>query len=144
MLVFRDGTSIRDIDIEELTINVLGHYGGRITLRKDKVEYESTISPTIGYMRGNLEDEYFQAHSIEILKEQFRELSDAIHMAGLLNIKWDVEKECCPEAEYACMRVLFDDGAYYELGVQEQNRPKEYDKIVEILNQFCIQKKSDV
>lgn len=137
MLIFEDGTSIRDIDIEELTINVLGDYGRRITLRKDKVEYENTISPTIGYMNGRLEDDYFQVHFIDISEEGFLELSDAIHRAGLLNISWNAEKENCPGGKYACMRVLFDDGAYYELRMREQNRPKEYDKIVEILNQFC-------
>lgn len=121
MLLEPDGTFIRDIDIEELQINTLGDYGRSITLKKDTIIYNNTTAPTI----------------IDISKDEFLELSNAIHMAGLLNISWNVEKECYLGAKYACMRVLFDDGAYYELNVRTQNRPKEYDKIVDILNQFC-------
>lgn len=135
MLVFPDGQFIRDIDIDELRISFGEGLCKKIVLTKDKITYQNTINPSIGYM--NFPQGYFDIKETSISLEQFKQLSADIHEAGLYNLIQPVsEYDLCPGADYQMLTCIFDDGSEYEY--KTMGLPaKEFSLIVEILLSFC-------
>ena len=102
MLLYPDVSFQRDIDIDELRISCGGHYGKAIVLTKDKITYRNTVHPTIAYM--SFPQGYFDTNEVSISSEQFLQLSDAIHNAGLLNLfQKPCEHNMYPGAVYQTM-----------------------------------------
>ncbi len=135
MLLNKDGSFIRDIDIDELIISLGHHYGKTIVLTKEKLTYRNTIHPTIGYM--SFPQGYFDIKELTITAEQFKTLSDRIHNAGLLNLLQPItEHNIYPGAVYQTMSCIFDDGAQYEY-ITCGTTAKEFDEIVQILLPLC-------
>lgn len=85
MLLNKDESFTRDIDIDELSVSFGGQYGKSITLNKDKITYQNTVHPTIAYM--DFPKGYFDSKSISLSREEFLKISDDIHNAGLLSMK---------------------------------------------------------
>lgn len=109
MMFGPDGEILRDIDIDELIISAGRPVGSRIVLTKNEVTYQKTIS-------GGIYPDFFEQKKIKITREEFDELSDAIHNAGLLNIV-SPNVEILKEEEIALgyisteyMICYFDDG----------------------------------
>lgn len=135
MLLNPDGSFQRDIDIDELRISCGGHYGKAIVLTKDKITYRNTVHPTIAYM--SFPQGYFDTKEVSISPEQFLQLSDAIHNAGLLNLfQKPCEHSMYPGAVYQTMYCVFDDCAQYEY-MTRTTPDKEFTDIVNILLPFC-------
>ena len=113
MLVFPDGQFIRDIDIDELRISFGKCLCKKIVLTKDKIAYQNTINPSIGYM--DFPQGYFDIEEIPISLEQFKQLSNDIYEAGLCTLIQPVsEYELCPGADYQMVVCIFNDGSEYE------------------------------
>lgn len=134
MLLNKDGTFIRDIDIDELKISFGHNYGKTIILTKNRITFQNTIHPTIGYM--SFSPDYFDHHEIEITHSQFKELSDKIHDAGLLELfRFSQDNTNYPGAVYQVLTCTFDDGANYRY--QTHRSPaKEFNQIIDILSSF--------
>lgn len=136
MLVFPDGQFIRDIDIDELRISFGKGLCKKIVLTKDKIAYQNTINPSIGYM--DFPQGYFDIKEISISLEQFKQLSDDIHEAGLYNLIQPVsEYDLCSGVDYQILTCIFDDGAQYEYVTKEKPK-KEFEDIVQILLSFIL------
>jgi hypothetical protein len=130
-----DGEILRDIDIDELIISVGRPVGSRIVLTKNEVTYQKTIS-------GGIYPDFFEQKKIKITKEQFKELSDAIHDAGLLNVV-SPNVEIFKEEEIALgyisteyMICFFDDGVKAACRVNEHNWNTEFHAISRILKEI--------
>ena len=135
MLLYPDGTFKRDIDIDELRICCGEHYGKTIILTKNKISYQNTIHPTIGYM--DFPQNYFEIHEMPVSYEQFQKLSDDIHEAGLLNLFHKTcDRETSAGAIYQTLHCLFDDGSEYAY-MTRATADKKFTDIVEILLSFC-------
>ncbi len=135
MLLNKDGSFTRDIDIDELTISFGHHYGKTICLIKNKITYQNTIHPTIGYMSFPLD--YFVKNEMEISKGQFNELSNLIYDAGLLDLFDEpLDDTMYPGAVYRSLYCTFDDGASYQYRTHGSPK-KAFNQIVGILSSFC-------
>ena len=135
MLLNNDGTFIRDIDIDELRISYGHHYGKTVVLTKNKIKFQNTIHPTIGYM--SFPPDYFDQNEVEISNKQFKELSDKIHNAGLLKLfRFPLDKTLYPGAVYQSLICTFDDGAIYKY--RTHGSPHDaFNRIASILSSFC-------
>ncbi len=135
MLLNKDGTIIRDIDIDELKISFGHHYGKTIILTKNRITFHNTIHPTIGYM--SFPPDYFDHHEIEITHSQFKELSDKIHDAGVLELfRFPLDKTLYPGVVYQSLICTFDDGAIYKYRTHG-SPPDAFNRIASILSSFC-------
>ena len=135
MILNKDGSSTRDIDIDELIISFGHHYGKTVILTKDKIKFQNTIHPTIGYM--SFPPDYLDQKEIEISSQQFKELSDEIHNAGLLEM-FDLPTDDTKYigAIYQSLLCTFDDGASYEY--RTHGTPHDaFNQIAKILSSFC-------
>ncbi|MGN1348801.1 MAG: zinc ribbon domain-containing protein [Acutalibacteraceae bacterium] len=135
MLINPDGSFIRDIDIEELRITFGEHYGKEIVFTKEKISYRNTVHPTIAYM--SFPQGYFDIKETPISVEQFVQMSDAIHYAGLLELfRKPCEHNMYPGAVYQTMHCVFDDGAHYEY-MTSRTPDKKFNDIVNVLLPLC-------
>ena len=137
MLLNKDGTYIRDIDIEELSISYGEDFGGTITLTREKITHRNSITPTVAelyFPKG-----YFDAHEIPITKEQFEQLSEAIHNVGLCGLfqksASDIDSDMAPGRVFQTLWCRFTDGAEYAYATY-LTPEKEFDDIFQILLPF--------
>lgn len=136
MLLNKDGSFTRDIDIEELSVCFGGHYGKSITLFKDKITYRNTVHPTIACM--DFPKGYFDIRSIPLSREAFIKLSDDIHNAGLLSILSPNENmELLDGAVYETMHCVFDDGSQYHYSDFKSRTSDIFKNICKILSAYC-------
>lgn len=136
MLLNKDGSFTRDIDIAELSVSFGGHYGKSITLYKDKITYRNTAHPTIAYM--DFPKDYFDSKSISLSKEDFLKISDDIHNAGLLSILSPNDNmELLDGAVYETMHCVFDDGGQYHYSDFKNRTSDIFKNICKILLAFC-------
>ena len=134
MLVFPDGQFIRDIDIDELRISFVEGLGKKIIFTKDKITYQNTINPSVGFM--DFAPEYFDIKEKPISFEQFKQLSNEIHEAGLYSLIQPITgNDLCPGANYHMLTCAFDDGAKYEY-ITNKSPAKEFNIILELLLSF--------
>lgn len=136
MLLNKDGSFTRDIDIDELSVSFGGHCGKSITLNKDKITYQNTVHPTIAYM--NFPKGYFDSKSISLSREEFLKISDDIHNAGLLSILSPNENmELLDGAVYETMHCVFDDGSHYHYIDFKSRTSDIFNNICKILSAYC-------
>jgi len=137
MLLNKDGSFKRDIDIDELSVSFGGHCGKSITLNKDKITYQNTVHPTIAYM--DFPKGYFDSKSISLSREEFLKISDDIHNAGLLSILSPNENmELLDGAVYETMHCCFDDGACYHYSSRKSQVSDVFKRICDILSDYCV------
>lgn len=137
MLLNKDGSFTRDIDIVELSVSFGGHYGKSITLYKDKITYRNTAHPTIAYM--DFPKGYFDSKSISLSREDFIKISDDIHNAGLLSILSPNENmELLDGAVYETMHCVLDDGACYHYSSPKSHASETFKRICDILSDYCV------
>lgn len=137
MLLNKDGSFTRDIDIDELSVSFGGHCGKSITLNKDKITYQNTVHPTIAYM--DFPKGYFDSKSISLSREEFLKISDDIHNAGLLSILSPNENmKLLDGAVYETMHCCFDDGACYHYSSRKSQVSDVFKRICDILSDYCV------
>lgn len=137
MLLNKDGSFTRDIDINELSVSFGGHYGKSITLYKDKITYRNTVHPTIACM--DFPKGYFDSKSISLSREDFLKISDDIHNAGLLSILSPNENiNLLDGAVYETMYCVFDDGACYHYSSRKNQVSEIFKRICDILSDYCV------
>ncbi len=136
MLLNKDGSFKRDIDIDELSVSFGGHCGKSITLNKDKITYQNTVHPTIAYM--DFPKGYFDSKSISLSREESLKISDDIHNAGLLSILSPNENmELLDGAVYETMHCVFDDGSHYHYSNFKSRTSDIFKNICKILSAYC-------
>ncbi len=136
MLLNKDGSFTRDIDIVELSVSLGGHYGKSITLYKDKITYRNTVHPTIAYM--DFPKGYFDSKSISLSREDFFKISDDIHNAGLLSILSPNDNmELLDGAVYETMHCVFNDGSQYHYSDFKSRTSDIFKNICKILSAYC-------
>lgn len=136
MLLNKDGSFTRDIDINELSVSFGGHYGKSITLYKDKITYRNTAHPTIAYM--DFPKGYFDSKSISLSREDFIKISNDIHNAGLLSILSPNENiNLLDGAVYETMHCVFDDGSHYHYSDFKSKASDVFKSICNILSAYC-------
>ena len=137
MLLNKDESFTRDIDIDELSVSFGGHYGKSITLNKDKITYQNTVHPTIAYM--DFPKGYFDAKTLPLSREEFLKISDDIHNAGLLSILSPNENmELLDGAVYKTMHCTFDDGSCYHYSSLNSQVSEIFKRVCDILSDYCV------
>ncbi len=141
MLLNSDGSFTRDIDIDELKVSYGDHIIKSIVLERNKITLYNTTHPIDNTL---ITQDSFDKKEFNVSFEQFYDLSDQIHNAGLLDLIQPLtDKDVCSGGSYQSMYCVFNDGAQYEYRINEKPS-KQFIGILEILLDFCATEESKI